>query len=187
MRHILLSSFLIWLNYHQKTWKILPKFSRSLAYIAFINSSYYYFFKKHILWELQSNNLSLKQLRVIHIFFITPLIFLLCMANFPEHNLKLQIKHILKWSIKCALVEFMGLHTQMIYFKNGWNIFWSWLIYIFLFSFGYIYTKKPKHIWTLTIPTLMFFLVKFRAPFRKIFLLGPVLFLWKRTKHAFFA
>ncbi|KHF37865.1 hypothetical protein LQ50_24815 [Halalkalibacter okhensis] len=182
MRHIFLSTFLIWLNYRHQTWRILPRYLKALIYIAFINSSYYYFFKRHILWELQSNSLNLKQLRVVHIFFITPLIFLLCMAKFPEEDIRLQMKHILKWSFKCALVEFFGEKFNMIYFKNGWNIFWSWSIYIFLFSYGYLFTTKPKFVWKLSIPTLLFFLLKFKAPFRKALLLGPLLLVWKRAQ-----
>ncbi|MDT8861032.1 hypothetical protein N0O92_12385 [Alkalihalobacillus sp. MEB130] len=181
MRHIILSSFLVWLNYRQQTWKIVPKFAQALVYIMFINSSYYYFFKNHILWELQSNNLKLKELRVIHIFIITPLIFLLCMVNLPKEDVRLQIRHILKWSFKCAFVEYMGLKTKMIYFQNGWNIFWSWLIYIFLFSFGYVYTKKPFIIWTVSIPTIFFFIIKFKAPLRRMMLLGPVILLVRRV------
>ncbi len=182
MRHIILSTFLILLNFRQQTWRIVPRFFKALIYISFINSLYYYFFKKHILWELQSNNLNLKQLRVIHIFIITPLLFLLCMANFPQNNVSLQVKHILKWSIKCALVEFIGEKSKMIYFKNGWHIFWSWSIYIFLFSFGYLYTINPLFVWNMSIPTLLFFLIKFKAPFRKNHLLGPVRLFLKRAR-----
>jgi hypothetical protein len=104
------------------------------------------------------------------------------MAKFPEDNVKLQVKHILNWSIRCALFEFIGLKYKMIYFKNGWNIFWSWLIYVFLFSYGYAYSKRPLHVWVLSIPTLFFFLLKFKAPCRKIMMLGPFLFILRRFK-----
>ncbi|ARK32670.1 hypothetical protein BkAM31D_24005 [Halalkalibacter krulwichiae] len=180
MRHILLSTFLIWLNYRKRTWTLLPHFFQALIYIAFINSSYYYFFKNRILWELQSTCLSLKALRVIHIFIITPLIFLLCMVNFPKENVRKQMKHIVKWACMCASFEFIGLKSNMIYFKHKWNILWSWLIYILLFSYGYAYPKKPALVWGLSMPTLLFFLIRFKAPFRRVMLFGPILFLVNR-------
>ncbi|ARK30052.1 hypothetical protein BkAM31D_09415 [Halalkalibacter krulwichiae] len=182
MRHILLSTFLVYLNFRRQTWRILPKYLKALLYIAFINSSYYYFFKRRILWEFQSNNLNLKVLRIIHIYFITPLLFLLCMKDLPQENVKLQMKHIFKWSIICAFCEFIGLKTKLIFFKNGWNIFWSWLIYIFLFTFGYINTKRPLFIWTLSVPTLLFFLLKFKAPIYRITILGPLFFFIRQKK-----
>ncbi|GAE33202.1 hypothetical protein JCM9157_191 [Halalkalibacter akibai JCM 9157] len=182
MRHIILSTFLVCLNFRQETWRLLPKFLQALLYIAFINSSYYYFFKRRILWEFQSHILNLKGLRIIHIFFITPLLFLLCMKNLPQENVKLQMIHIIKWAFKCAFCEFLGLKTKMIFFKNGWSIFWSWLIYIFLFTFGYIYTKRPLLIWKLSAPTLLFFLYKFKAPLYRITILGPLFFFIRKKQ-----
>lgn len=174
MRHIFLSILLLWLNYRKQTWRLMPLFFRPLLYIVFINSSYYYFFKKHILWELQSNTLKLKQLRIVHIFCITPLIFLLCMANFPKENVLLQIKHILKWSLLCSCFECIGLKLKMIYFRNGWSLFWSWTMYLFLFGYGYLYSIKPVSVWKITLPTLGFFLIKFKAPIKKVSIHGPL-------------
>jgi hypothetical protein len=81
--------------------------------------------------------------------------------HFPKKIIK-QISFIIFWAIIYVLAELLGLHVfGLIEHFNGWNMWWSFLLDIILFTMLPIHHKHPLLAWGLSIIVIIFFLTKF--------------------------
>ncbi|OLO27038.1 hypothetical protein BTR23_21120 [Alkalihalophilus pseudofirmus] len=177
-KQILILIPILLLTLSGRTWKNFPKYYKSLAYVSFFNSFYYYLCKRYLLWEFPPEGFHWRLLRSMHIFFITPMLVLAFLSKFPE-SLPRQLTYLIKWTVGSTMVEHFAVKENVIIFKHGWNIFWSGLIYLLMYSFSYLLTKKPFVTWFLSFYSLIFFLTFFKVPFNRLLLKGPFFFLVK--------
>ncbi|OIJ19432.1 hypothetical protein BKP45_13380 [Anaerobacillus alkalidiazotrophicus] len=167
--------FIVLMNFLFKTWKVVPKYYKSLIFVSFWNSFYYYLCKRHLVFEYTNKGINWKLLRGLHIFIATPLLVLLFLCKLPK-TLSKQIVYILKWGIGSFFIELFLLKQKLIKFKYGWNIYWSGLIYFKMYTYSYLFNKRPFLTWVLSIFSLLFYIFKFNVPLTKRLLKGPFLF-----------
>ncbi|MCL7748374.1 hypothetical protein MF646_14690 [Halalkalibacter sp. MEB205] len=111
----------------------------------------------------------------MYIFFIMPHVILLYLSEFPS-RLYNQFIHIVKWIAISASIEFFLFHKkQLITFHHRWMIFWSICVYIKMYLFSYLLTKKPLMIINASIASVICILLIFKPPLSKGFYEGPLL------------
>jgi hypothetical protein len=180
-KQITLILTILLLNIYNRTWKDLPKYYKCLFYTSFINSLYYYLFKRHLLWEFRPGRLNWRALRKVHIFLISPLLVLLFLSTLPKSFTK-QVIHLIKWVVSSSMIEYFLAKKQLIIFKYGWNVFWSGLVYVQMYVFSYLFLKRPLLIWILSLFTTIFYMVQFKMPLTIRLLKGPYFLLFKKTR-----
>ncbi|MCD8509267.1 MAG: hypothetical protein LRY73_04835, partial [Bacillus sp. (in: Bacteria)] len=93
---------------------------------------------------------------------------LLCLSGINDFIKGKKILHILLISILSTIMEwFANKKLHMIAFYNGWNIKWSGLIYLMMYSFSYLYKYNPMLIWIVSFLTMEQFVRIFRVPISK--------------------
>lgn len=172
--HIVLAVFLIVLNIKRKTWKNIKRHYSSILYVGFFNFLYYYTCKHFILWDYKSSYMSVRCVRALHLFVIMPLLTLLFLSNIPNSVVK-KILHIIKWVLTSIVVEWFGLRKfNTIYFLHSWNLGWSALLYLLMYSLSYLIIINPILVGILSVCSFVFLVRYFKVPFRNEFLMGPV-------------
>ncbi len=169
------------LNICGQTWKDVPKYYKSLAYVSFTNALYYYLFKRHLLWEFTPGDMNWKILRKIHIFFISPLLVLFYLSKLPQ-SLPKQVLHTMKWILASVFVEHYVVKQKMLTFKYGWNTIWSGMIYLQMYVYSYLFLKKPVLTWILSFCSIVFYMIKFKVPLTRRLLKGPYFLFFKKKR-----
>ncbi|MDQ1143914.1 hypothetical protein QE429_000741 [Bacillus sp. SORGH_AS 510] len=89
---------------------------------------------------------------------------LIYLGKFPTQRMK-QIGWILFWISLYSLIELINLkYLNLIEHHNGWNMYWSVLFNIVMFTVLKIHVEKPLIAWILSIVFLSFLLHKFDVP-----------------------
>ncbi|MFA9455968.1 CBO0543 family protein [Halalkalibacter sp. AB-rgal2] len=175
-KHLGFILVMIFINVFLRTWKTFPEYYKSLLYVAFINSCYYYLFKRRLLWDFNPGEFNIYVLRALHLFIGTPLLVLSCLAYFPK-TLSKQTIYILTWTLGSTCIEYIASKSKLITYHNGWNIFWSCFIYFKMYTFSYLFQLRPILTWGLSTISLIFYMIRFQVPLETRFLKGPIL-LW---------
>lgn len=174
---------MILINVYKKNWLLVPKYHKSLAYVSFINAMYYYLFKRHLLWEFNPGESNWRFVRATHMIFLSPLLVLLFFSGFPATNGK-RIVYTMKYVLLSTLAEHLIAKRRMIFYKNGWNVLWSGIIYFQMFVFSYLLLKRPTLTWILSLFSILFYIKRFKLPLTRRLLKGPFFFFIK-TKPSF--
>lgn len=180
-KQILLILIIVLINVFTKSWKVAPKYYKSLLYVIFWNCFYYYICKRHLVYEFVNGGFNWKLLRAIHIFIVTPSITLLYLAKLPK-SLPKQAVYTIKWVFVSFVVETFLNKQKLIKFKYGWNVFWSTLIYFQMYVTSYLLMSRPILTSFLSLSSLIFFIVKFKVPMSKRLLKGPLDILFPKVK-----
>ncbi|MEB1806061.1 MAG: hypothetical protein LPK26_01960 [Bacillaceae bacterium] len=159
--------------------KHLPKHYKEVGFICFFNAFYYYICKRYLLWEFRPKGIDWRIIRAVHIFVTTPLVVLSNLTKFPE-TVTNQIVHVLKWTFISTYLEHVVAQQKLIRFKHGWNIYWSGLIYLKMYTYSYLHTKNARLTWILSIGTAIFYVLIFRIPLKKRLLKGPIFLVSKK-------
>ncbi|MFV8829128.1 hypothetical protein [Alkalihalobacterium sp. APHAB7] len=159
--------------------KHLPKHYKELAYISFFNAFYYYICKRYLLWEFKPKDINWRMVRAAHTFITTPLVVLSSLSKFPQ-TLPKQIVHVLKWTFISAYLEHVIAQQKLIRFKHGWNIYWSALIYLKMYTYSYLHTKNALLTWVLSIWSAIFFILRFKIPLKARLFKGPFFLVFKK-------
>ncbi|GAE34758.1 hypothetical protein JCM9157_1835 [Halalkalibacter akibai JCM 9157] len=168
-------------NLYRRTWTLVPKHYKSLAYVTFINAFYYYLFKRHLLWEFNPGNSNWRLVRAIHMIFVAPLLVLLYFSKLPTSNSR-RIIYTFNAVILSALIEQVIAKRNLINYKHGWNVFWSGVIYLQMYVFSLLFNKRPILTWILSAFSVWFYIRKFKLPFTRRFLKGPYFLIFKQQR-----
>lgn len=99
---------------------------------------------------------------------VYPATVIIYLFHFPNKKIK-QIFFILFWVILYVLAELLGFYVfGLIDHFNGWNMWWSFLLDIILFTMLPIHHKRPLLAWGLSIFVIIFFLTVFDVNVQKL-------------------
>lgn len=165
-KHILLILGVVLINLLGRTWRYIPRYYKSLGYVTSINILYYILCRRHLVWEFHPKGVHWWLLRGIHIFVVTPLLTLSFLAKLPS-SISKQIWYIIKWVLVSSGLEYISHKQHLIQYKHGWNGFWSGILFLKMYVYSYLFSKKPLLTWILTFCSASFFVFKFKIPLRK--------------------
>ncbi len=164
-KHIALMLLVVGLNVGGKTWRDIPKHYKTLCYVMIVHTLYYKLCKRHLVWDFTPLNFNWTILRTIHILIVTPLLVLLFLSKLPNTLYK-RMCYLVKWVIYSSGVEYISHKQKLIQYRHGWNIFWSGLLYLMMYVYSFLFTKRPWLTCILTICSIIFFIFKFKVPIK---------------------
>lgn len=162
MKHILLMFMLILLNHKERNWSKVRKHSNVIMYVTVMNVVYYVLCRRKLVWDFRDNYFSKKFIRFVNTVGITPLFILLFLSKMPNEN---QIQYIFQWATGSIILEWIALKQNMITYRYGWTLSWTWLLYMKMYLYSYFYSKKPFLVHIMTIISTMFFGAVFKISF----------------------
>ncbi len=165
-KHLILILSLIFINILRRSWRDFPKYYKSLAYVSIVNALYYCLCRRHLVWEFLPLGMNWWQIRFLHVFIVSPLLVLSYLANYPKSLLK-QVIHLIQSVLVSTLFECYLRKKKMIQYKHSWNEFWTGLIYLKMYVYSYLFSKRPLTTIFLSICSMIFFIVKFKVPIKK--------------------
>ncbi|MBM7691678.1 hypothetical protein JOC77_001085 [Peribacillus deserti] len=128
----------------------------------------------HPVWTYQETIFGESILRnhtiiVVMIMFVAyPATILMYLGRFPQERWK-QFLWIAFWVVIYTGIEFVNLtYLDLINHHNGWNIGWSILFNIVMFSLLRLHFKNPLLAWALSIPWILFLWNVFDIPLYKL-------------------
>jgi hypothetical protein len=96
-----------------------------------------------------------------HTLFVNTLLTFIYLSNFPEDELKRKVLYIVKWTALFIFIEIVLLKMNHIHHYNGWNLVWTTLFDLVMFSMLRLHYKKPLWTIVLSIPVTLFYLIVF--------------------------
>ncbi|MGO4889859.1 CBO0543 family protein [Anaerobacillus sp. MEB173] len=166
MKHFILILSIILYNLFRKSWRAIPKYYKSLVFVSIVNTFYYIVCKRHLVWEFMPVGINWKVIRVAHVIIVTPLLVLSFLSKFPQ-TLTKQVLYLMKAVFVASSIELLIHKNKLIQYKHGWNIYWTSLLYMKMFVYSYLFTKRPMITCVLTLCSTIFFIVKFKVPVTK--------------------
>ncbi|WP_078592835.1 CBO0543 family protein [Evansella clarkii] len=157
---------IVLLNLFNKTWRDFPKYYKNIGYVGLVNIFYYYLCSRHLVWEFPPVGANWKLLRIMHIFFITPLLVLSFLSRYPS-TLSKQFLHVIKWVTASSITEYIAHKQKLLQYKHGWTIFWSALLYLKMFMYSKLIVKRPLTTLFLSVCSVAFLIKKFKVPINK--------------------
>ncbi|MBU9722110.1 MULTISPECIES: hypothetical protein [Bacillaceae] len=166
-RHTVLVILIILLALSSNSLPKIPKFYKNMIYVSSFNGLYYLLCRRHLVWEFIPNiGVNWLLLRLVHTILVTPLVVLVFLSEMP-HTLSKQFIHFARWITISFAVEYLIHKEDLILYAHGWNVFWSGVIYVKMYFYSYLITKRPLLTLFLSFCSTIYFITKFNVPLKK--------------------
>lgn len=164
--HILTAVMFIGFAWRWGNWQNWKEYYPTLLYVSMCNLLYNFFCHDFLLWkwipDFMPNHLITD---IFYIYVTVPATAYLFLSRFPEGSLfKRKFIYFVMWVIAYVLMEVVWIGFDKIRYYHGWNLGWSALFYIIMFSFIRIHLKKPLFALLLTALAVVFFIWVFDIP-----------------------
>ena len=157
IHHIVIVLSIILLSNLNKSWRDFPKYYKNMIYVSSFNILYYLLCRRHLVWEFIPNGINWLVIRLVHILVVTPLLVLIFLSNMPR-TLSMQFFHLIRWVISASLVEYFVHKKKLILYAHGWDILWSSSLYLLMFLYSHLFTKRPYITIILSLGSTLFFI-----------------------------
>ena len=164
-RHIVLILSVILVSIFSNSWREVPKYYKNMVYVSSFNAIYYLLCRRHLVWEFIPYRVNWFFLRTVHTLIITPLLVLVFLSKMPNTLFK-QFIHFIRWTIISTVVEYLIHKKHLILYAHGWNVLWSGLLYVKMFVYSHLFTKRPIPTLFLSLCSTVFFIFKFNVPLK---------------------
>ena len=147
-------------------WKRWREFYSTILFVIIGDLVYNLFFFNYPLWEYKNliNHLISDLLIVLIVF---PSVSILFFTYWPAVRWK-KAAYILAWSAGLTLLEYLSKTLGFISHSNGWNMFWSFGVYIGAFMLMRLHYKHPLAVWPIAFVLAVLTAIIFKLPFEAI-------------------
>ncbi|WP_420490945.1 CBO0543 family protein [Neobacillus drentensis] len=98
-----------------------------------------------------------------------PLIILVYLSRYPyKAPFYKQLVYISFWSILFTFIETIFLFLKLLSYHNGWNFWWSMVVWFFIFFGITLHNKKPLLAWLLCFSCTLFLIFYLQIPILKM-------------------
>ena len=164
-RHTVLILSIILLTIFSKSWREIPKYYKNMVYVGSFNAIYYILCRRHLVWEFIPGGINWLFLRVVHTTIITPLLVLVFLSKIPD-TLFRQFIYFVRWIVISTGIEYLIHKKHLILYAHGWNVLWSGILYVMMFVYSYLFTKRPILTLFLSLCSSIFFIFRFKVPLK---------------------
>lgn len=141
--NIAITIIIIFSTWKWGDWKNWPKYHPTMLFVALANILYNFIYCKGPLWEIQPGILQNGILtELLYSFIVFPLTALMFLSNLPN-SIGKQTLHILKYVLIYFIFEYIFFVSNMIIYRHGWTLFYSFIWNIMMFIVWTIHFKKP--------------------------------------------
>ncbi len=149
--------------YKWGAWRKWREFYPTILFLIIGDMAYNFVFHDHSLW-CYAGFVNHTVANLIAMFFVFPPIVIMFLTHWPQKWTRKTL-YVLVWSIGFTLLEYLSLTFNLFTHHNGWNIFWSFVLYVFGFSLVRLHYKRPLLTWpicaVLAVATMIFFKLPF--------------------------
>lgn len=164
--HIAIAFLTIIASFKWGNWRNWRKYHASMFFISTGGLLYEYIVKDNTLWKFHPDLLYGHDMVVIVYALITmPVSIFLFLSHFPERWSQ-RLIYILLWSGIYISVEWILYKFERISYKNGWNIGYSFLFDIVMFSVIALHEFYPFRAYILSFFIIIFLITYFHIPFK---------------------
>ena len=163
--HITITVLTIIASFKWGNWGNWREYHASMFFISTGGLLYEYIVKENTLWKFHPDLLYGQDMVVIVYALITmPVSILLFLSHFPESWFQ-RLIYILRWSGIYIFVEYILLVFGRISYQNGWELWYSFLFDIVMFSVIAIHHYFPYRAYILSLIIIVFLIDYFNIPF----------------------
>lgn len=154
---------------HWKTWK---ECYPTIQYFIICNLFYNFLYYNHTLWAYKAKTTPILNHTLIETaftFLIVPITIMIYLQHFPEGDQK-QKKYIyvFSWCFFYWIIEYMFNKKGLFIYDNDWNIWWSAMFNVLMFTMLRVHYKKPLLALILSVPIIIFLIFLFPSPLWKM-------------------
>lgn len=150
-------------------WKNWQKYYPTILYMITGNLLYNILTYHYPIWLYQKSILQNHTLTdILNSFVIFPATILLFLPHFPNKGIIKKIRYLLFWMIIYISVEWFLSELGYFSYHNGWNLGWSVLFNIGMFTLLRVHYKKPLLAWGISVFIILFLLIIFDVPINKM-------------------
>jgi hypothetical protein len=166
--HLAIALLSIMASFKWGDWKNWRKYHASMFFISTGGLLYEYMVQENTLWKFHPDFLYGHQMVVIVYALITmPISIFLFLSHFPEKWIQRSF-YILLWSGIYIFVELILYYFDRISYQNGWQLWYSFLFDILMFSVIALHQYKPGRAYIVSLFVIIFLITYFEIPFRVI-------------------
>jgi len=164
--HIIFTVLTILASLKWADWKNWRNYHASMFFISTGGLLYEYMVQKNTLWKFHPDFFYGHQMVVIVYAILTmPISILIFLTHFPEKWLK-RIFYILVWSGIYICGEWILLVLERISYQNGWQLWYSFLFDLVMFSVIALHHYKPVPAYIVSVLIIIFLIHYFDIPFK---------------------
>lgn len=144
-------------------WRNWRKYHTTLMYWIICTLLYEVLTYTYPLWVYRPDiliNHTITSLFVI--FIIYPVALYLYLPYFPRKRMLFKVLYVMSWVIFASVMEWV--YSDHFLYRNGWNLKWSFVLNMLMFSMLKLHYHKPLLTYSLSIITIIGFLFIFQVP-----------------------
>ena len=149
----------IGLCYKKGDWKHWKQYYPTILFYIIISINESIITNKIVLWQFYGSS-SFDQISDYLLEFVTfPCIIILFLSNYPQNRVR-QMIYLASYIFVLSLSEYGFYISNEIKYYNGWNLWWSVLLYMVAFPLLILHYKKPLLAWPVVM-TLTYGLMRY--------------------------
>ncbi|MGG0855267.1 CBO0543 family protein [Metabacillus fastidiosus] len=159
---ILVVAVYIILAYFFVDWKNWKSYYPTVQYYIICNLLYNFIFYNHSLWKYRAITVDWLNHTIIDITFtliIIPVLIMIYLRYYPKR--KKQYVYIIIWIAFFTIIEYFFYKKELFIYENGWNIFWSCVFNLILFTVIRIHYINPLKAFLVSLPIIIILLCIF--------------------------
>ncbi|MFC5653572.1 CBO0543 family protein [Paenibacillus solisilvae] len=155
------------IRFADRNWE---RYYPSLLFAALFNGVYELICYRYPLWQLEPNGLPAAMIPILLLTLLgMPLSTWVFLSNYPKQARILpQIYYIGFFTAIFVLLEFVSVKCGSITYHNGWNLLWSLLFDMVMFTMLRVHFRKPLIGLLLSIPYAGLLMIIFKVTFDKM-------------------
>ncbi|BCB02749.1 CBO0543 family protein [Bacillus sp. KH172YL63] len=150
-------------------WKRWKEFYPTVQFFIICNLLYNFLFYHHTLWAYKAVTvdwLNHTLIELVFTFFIIPVVIMIFLRFFPSG--KKTALYLLCWILYFTFLEFLFYKKGLFLYDHGWNLGWSAIFNVIMFSILGLHHKKPLLALLLSLPTIIILLYIFHPTFSEL-------------------
>ncbi|TCN19768.1 CBO0543 family protein [Mesobacillus foraminis] len=150
-------------------WKNWNKYYPTIQFFIICNLLYNFLFYNHTLWRYHALTVDWLNHTLIDLtfsFIIVPVVIMIFLRYYPKGKKRFFYMGI--WITYFTILEYLFYKKGLFIYENDWNLFWSGVFNLILFTMVRIHYKSPVTALIVSIPLIAFLLVLFHPPLNSL-------------------
>ncbi|WGG46923.1 CBO0543 family protein [Rossellomorea sp. DA94] len=150
-------------------WKRWKDFYPTVQFYIICNLTYNMIFYNHTLWKYKAVTvdwLNHTLIDLVFTFFIIPVVIMIYLRYFPYRKKK--TVYVSSWIVYFTFIEYLFHKKGLFLYENGWNLGWSAVFNIIMFTILGLHHKKPLLALILSVPIIGILLLIFHPSLQEL-------------------
>jgi len=163
---------ILWIIFSWKwvDWRNWEKYYPTVLFAVVGDLLYEVICSEYPLWAMEANGLPNRTLPMLLLGFIgMPLSVMIYLSNYPDRGtIKQQFMYIVLFTYIFVILEYISIQYGSITYHNGWNLFWSLVFDVAMFTILRIHSRNVKMALVLSVGFILVLSLLFDLTFDKM-------------------